>query len=215
MKSLTHRERERGRELARRVRAAGIPVVEPITDEVPELLIRQDNDAYESLAFDVNGRTGLILPLKVVPNIPVFVFSGFAICLEGCPGLWFRQLARNDRGEWPHYVFDGRSELKFHRNETINRFIEQQSVFHRGYPAQGLLLAYSDDAMPSAITGGEILCGSITIVDQFEHGHSAKISLRAYREAERELKPNPLRRRLFSSPDFKPDSEDAASGLGG
>ena len=146
------------------------------------------------MVFDLNGGTGLILPLEIVPTIPA---------------VWFRALEENAGGEWPHYSFYGRLELKFHRSETINRLIAEHSKVRRGHPVQGLLLAYSYDPMPKNIID-EVLHGSIKILDQFECGHVAKISLRAYRQAEPVFKPNPFRRRLFSRPDFKAEGTDEA-----
>ena len=139
----------------------------------------------------------------------MFVFSGFAIRLDNCPAVYFRWLEENAGGEWPHYTFYGRLELKFHRSETINRLIVERSKVRRGHPVQGLLLAYSYDPMPRDIID-EVLHGSIKILDQFERGHVAKISLRAYRQAEPVFKPNPSRPRLFSRPDFKAEGADKA-----
>lgn len=209
-KELTPREREKDRELVRRIQAAGIPIiVETGKDEVPDLLIRQDFDAYESMVFDVNGGAGLILPLRVTPNIPIFAFSGVDISVPRWANVWFRPLEDNHSREWPHYQFHGRSELKFDRRETINRFIFQQKQFRRGQAFHGLLLAFSYDPMPDELVRGEILRGSIKILDQFERGHSANISLRVDREAG-QSEPERRRQGLSARPESEDGSESAA-----
>jgi len=186
MKRLAHREREKHQKLVRRLRAAGIPVYfETNEDAVEELLIRQDFDAYESILFDVNEGAGVILPLRITPNIPVFAFSGFDVRLPRWPEVCFRPLKENVPGQWPHYEFWGRPALKFDRSEIINRFIAAQTVFRRGYPVHGLLLAFSCDPLPDDLIRGEVLRGSIKILDQFDHEHSAELSLRVDRETPR------------------------------
>jgi hypothetical protein len=159
---------------------------------------------------NLNGGTGLILPIKITVEIPVFVFSGVDIRLSRWPDAWFRPLEENDRGEWPHYDFRCRSDLKFHRNETINWFLGGRTPFRRGEFLRGLLLAFCHDRLPEDIVRGEALRGSIGIFDHFEQAHSAKISLQVHREVERERKPHPRRERLFARPDFKARDESAA-----
>ena len=206
----TYKERQAENALVDRVKTAGIPVaIESRKDEVSSLLIRQDFDAYESVIFNLNGGTGLILPIKITVDIPVFVFSGVDIRLSRWPDAWFRPLEENDQGEWPHYHFWSRSELKFHRNETINRFIGGITPFRRGEFLRGLLLAFCHDPLPEDIVRGEVLRGSIGIFDHFEQKYSAKISLQVHRKIERERKPNPRRERLFARPDFKARGESA------
>lgn len=198
MKRSTPRECEKDRELARRIHAAGIPVFfEAKKDEVPELLIRHDFDAYESIVFNDGARTGLILPLRIVPNIPVFVFSAFEICLPKWTNVWFTPLEENLGNRWPHYQFCGRSELKFSRAEVINHSLTEQKTVHRGHQLRGLLLAFSPEQLPDDLIYSEVLLGSIKIFDQFEQAHCAKISLRVDRQAEREIRLGPQRQRLF------------------
>jgi hypothetical protein len=207
----TYKERQAESELVDRVQAAGIPVaIESSKDEASSLLIRQDFDVYESMIFNLNGGTGLILPIKITVDMPLFVFSGVDIRLSRWPDAWFRPLEENDRGEWPHYDFWGRSDLKFRRNETINRFVGGRTQFRRGEFLRGLLLAFCHDPLPEDIVRGEVLRGSIGIFDHFEQKHSAKISLQVHREVERERKLNPRRERLFARPDFKARGESAA-----
>lgn len=204
MKRLTSHARDKVRKVTRRLQAAGIPVVETKKNQEPAVLIRQDFEAYESMIFDANGGAGIIIPLTITSEAPTFVFARFHIALHRWANAWFRPLEENDGGEWPHYDFYGRSELKFDRNDTINRFIAERKEFPRGHAVHGLLLAFSYDRMPDDIILGQVLGGSIKIYDQFEHDCSARISLRVQqREAERVLKPNPRRSRLFSRPDFK------------
>jgi hypothetical protein len=212
MKLLMRLKREMSEDLERRIRAARIPIAPKIEKgEEPELLIRQDSDAYESTVFDATGGAGLILPLKIVPNIPVFVLSGFDIFLERWPNAWFRLLEQNGGDNWPHYNFHGRQELKFDRSQTMNHAVEGRKEFRRGHVVRGLLLGLSFNPIPDDICRGEILRGSIKILDQFEHAHSAPISLRVDREAERAFKPT-RRRRLFDRPDFRADSQGTAEG---
>jgi len=212
MRKLGHREREKEREIERRLRAAGVPI-EAGKEESPELLIRQDIDAYEGTVFDAaEAGTGVVLPLKIVPTIPVFVFSGFDICLVRCPNIRFAPLEENHGGEWPHYSFYGRPDLKFDCSETINPFIAQAEGFRRGRVLRGLLFAFSYESMPDEIASGEVLRGSIKILDQFEHSHALDILLRAHREPARALKPNPGRRKLLECPDPKPSRATGRNG---
>jgi hypothetical protein len=207
----TYKERQAENELVDRVQAAGIPVaIESGKDEASSLLIRQDFDDYESVIFNLNGGTGLIVPIKITVDMPLFVFSGVDIRLSRWPDARFRPLEENDHGEWPHYEFWGRSERKFHRNETINRFLGGRTQFRRAEFLRGSLLAFCHEPLPEDIGRGEVLQGSITIFDHFEQMHSAKISLPVHREVERERKPNPKRERLFARPDFEARDENAS-----
>ena len=89
----TYKERQAENDLAHRVQAAGVPVaIESSKDEASSLLIRQDFDAYESVIFNLNGGTGLILPIKITVDMPLFVFSGVDIRLSRWPDAWFRPL---------------------------------------------------------------------------------------------------------------------------
>src|SRR5215831_6457883 len=197
-------EDEKERELLRRAKAAGIPV-ESDTEQprVSALLISQDTKARDSEVFDVNGGAGLVLALKIVPNIPVFVFSDFHFELDRWKDGWFQPLEEVEDPDWPRYEFHGQSHLKFSREDVLNRFITQEKIFHRGYPARGLLLAFSFAPMPDDIKRGETLEGVIRIYDQFEHRHSASVRVRADRQAVRvprkmATKRTPLERRTGS-----------------
>ena len=213
MTKLTQYERRKGKELMDRIKAAGIPVAaESPKDEAPFLVIRQNFEAYESTIFSLNGGAGLILPLQITVDTPVFVFCGVDITLAKWPNVWFRPLTENDSDDWPHYNFYGRSNLKFHRDETINRILAEQRQFRRGDFLRGLLLAFSFEPMPDDIVRGAVLTGSIKIYDQFERENCGKISLSVDREAERVPKLNPLRRRLFSRPDLIAGSEGPNDG---
>ena len=202
MKMLKRRDHERGEELARRVQAAGIPIVEAKKDEVPELLIRQDFEAYESMVFDSNGGAGLILPLRITANVGVFL-SGVDIALDGWPNALFWPLEENWRGEWPHYEFYRQAAFKFHRSKVINQALAEQKELRCGHLCHGLLLAFSHEPMPDEFTYGATQRGSVGIYDQFERKHSEKISLRIHRQFELLPQPNPRRRSLFTRPDFR------------
>lgn len=194
---------EKERLIAQRLQAAGIPIAAKVNHDEADLLIRQDNEAYESMVFDHNGGTGLILPLSITPNMPVFILSAVDFSLSRWPGVCFRPLDQNHRDEWPHYNFYGRSELKFSRSEIINRFLSDGKTFRRGHQLRGLLLASSYDRMPDELASGEVLQGEIKLYDQWERAHSGNINLRIHRELVRDRAPDPRRKRLSASPDGK------------
>jgi len=50
------------------------------------------------MLFNLNGGTGLILPIEITVDIPAFVFSGVDIRLSRWPDAWFRPL---EESEWP------------------------------------------------------------------------------------------------------------------
>ena len=202
-------ERERRQELMQRIRAAHIPVApESEKCKIPEILISQDYEAYESTIFDLNGGSGLILPLRITSQMPLFVFSRFHIDLDLWSDVWFRALDENCREEWPAYEFYGRSNLKFSRSQCINHVIAEKREFRRGQTAKGLLLAISAEPVRDDIFRGTLLQVSIGIFDQFEHKHSARISLRVERENILLPTAHSSRRRLFSRPDFKENLEE-------
>jgi hypothetical protein len=185
MKKAASREREKDRGLVRRIRAAGIPIFTDTEEEEPEvepeLLIRQNSEAYESAVFDDSGGAGLMLPLQVTVNMPIFSLSDLTVGLDRLPNLWFRPLEENPKERWPHYAFYERSELKFHRDEIMNRFLRDPKEFRRGQLLHGLLLAFSADPMPREIAIGEKLQGVVKIYDQFEHVHLANFRVQASR----------------------------------
>jgi hypothetical protein len=57
--------------------------------------------------------------------------------------------------------------------------------FRREQLLSGLLLAFTFDPLPEDIVPCEVLGGTITIIDQFEHKHPAEIRLRVDRKAAR------------------------------
>src|SRR5215472_9502006 len=102
-----HADDEKRRELLRRTGAAGIPVANTTIRERerPPVWVTQNFEDYDSEIFDVNGGTGLVFPLKIVPSIPVFVFSGFHIALDRWKEGWFQPLEEAEDPDWPHYEF--------------------------------------------------------------------------------------------------------------
>jgi hypothetical protein len=192
------------RRLIARIQAAGIPIVaEAETDRLPELFVRQDVEAYDSSVFDVNGGTGLILPLKVVPGMPFFSASGLDIRLSRWPNCMFRALEESVTEEGLGYQFHGRSDLQFARSQAINGYFAEHKEIQSGRAIRGLLLAFSHEPMPDNLARGDILSGSIVIYDQWEREHWAKIALRVEREtaSARKRGPNPKRKSLFEVED--------------
>ena len=188
MKKRINKDAEKERELERRILSAGIPIPSGTEkQEIPALKICQDCAAYESSVFDINGGTGLVLPIKIISRMPVLVLTDFHVDLPRCAEAWFRLIEESNSPDWRHYEFHGRSALKFNRDEVIKRYVTDGNAIRVGYPVRGLLLAFSSAPMPDDIRRGERLQGSIRIYDQFEDAHGADISLCVERDARWEL----------------------------
>src|ERR1700722_10325357 len=107
MKKLTPREREKGKEYVRMIQAAKIPIfIEPEDEHEREVSICQD-DAHDAMVFDFGGATGIILPLRIIPNLSNLVISGVGIRLFRWPSGRFQPLEEREGGEWPNYCFPG------------------------------------------------------------------------------------------------------------
>ena len=191
MNRLASYDFERERQLSRRIRLAGIPIARSFSDHgAPPLLIRQDlASCNSSEIFDFGGGTGLVLPLKIVPSIGRFFLSAFHVQLDRWRDGCFRPLEAMERREWPHYELCGRADLRFHRDEVLNRFMMSNKPLRREYPVCGVLIARTQFSIPEDIQHGEVLEGLVWIYDQFDRPYSSEeIRLRADRETWKQLK---------------------------
>jgi hypothetical protein len=202
--------------LARRIRAAGIPIRIEEDDgegrhrEEGRLLIRQVGGVVESSVADLDcGGTRYIIYIRITSNLP----GRFAVSSFGLEAPWEDSLFYwlDDPVEigarWNAYRFPGRDPLEFDRSLVINHHADVRRTLSRGQSVQGLLLGVGFEPMPDRTWPENLIPAFLTVFDQFGHKYSAPVSLWADR-SRRLLSRTGTKARsrcLFDSPDWEPD----------
>jgi hypothetical protein len=175
------RNRQQDIDLARRMRAQGIPVEIPVDDYEPGhgdppvgLILRQQgsSDAYE-LPFN---RTGYVLDVEIIPNFPwPFELSAVELAVP-----WDDQLIewlpdpQETRAPYGMYWLDSEnSAISYEREFVINHHIGH--TLTRGRSLRGLLLGIGR-AMPADVRHGAEVAAFLNVFDQFDRKYSCGIT---------------------------------------
>ena len=206
--------REESLALARRLRAAGIPIGIEEDDEKgrhheeSELVIRQVGGVVESSVDDSDGvLTQYIISVRITSNLPGrFGISSFGLeCPLKDPFLHFLEDPVETGARWNSYRFPG-SNLEFDRSQVLNHLADVRRTLSRGQSVQGFLLAVGFEPIPDCTWPGNLMPAFLKVFDQFERKYSAAISLWVFRNQRLPHRARPKARRTgrFESPDWEP-----------
>jgi hypothetical protein len=194
-------------ELARRIRAAGVPIhIEEDEDKSARtfsdrLLIEQFGAETESRAFDFCGGAGFICWLTITTLRPRIAISAFVLELPWTTEVqWLQPIASR-------YEFGGRDSLGFDEDQVLNHYADlQRRPLGWGTTIQGCLLGIGTEAIPHNFVHGASIPAMLTVMDQYRGKSVSPVSFWADR-SHKNTGVNPLkprRRRLFECPDSRP-----------
>jgi hypothetical protein len=173
--------------LARRIRAAGIPIFIGEDDEEPSrnppigLLVYQEGVATESRAFDFYGAAGYIIRAVVTVNLPKFAIAGFGLELPWKSYVRWLEDPREIDSHSIVYRFGGREFQDFGRSEVLNHRADVRHIWSRGESLKGYLLGVGNDPIPEQYQHGVIIPAFLIIYDQFSREYRSSVSLWAER----------------------------------
>ena len=205
---------ERDTNLARRMRAVGVPL-EPAEFE-ERLIVHQDREPFvNSIASHYLTRNliGLTIQLYImlVSNSEVpLTLRGLRVWLPWAdtPVVLLQDPADPIAPET--YRFPGQTSGGFDKSQVI---VQSGKKLTRGRFVKGFLLGYHGDPIPRSFRHGTEVPIELTIEDQFGEVYSRELFLTVDRSAERGHKPKPPRprRSLFDKPEC-PKSEEQPKG---
>lgn len=146
------------------------------------LLLKQFMGPRESRLVELEGKLiAYMIPLQIVNGPEELTVTDFALQMPwDDPHLYWLQEPTRSKSNRKCYWFPGRMRLHYDEEETLNRLID-------GYPLQpgevkfGLLLGLGWP-IPSEFKHGDLINGSVAVVDQFGTTHGTKIKLWLDRE---------------------------------
>jgi len=145
--------------LARRIRAAGIPIYVGEDDgEAPHdpssgLLVYQDGGVIESRAFDFYGAAGYIIRIVISVNLRRFAIAGFGLELPWKSYVRWLEDPHEIDGRSVVYRF-GKEHLEFERSQVLNHFADVRHTWSRGESLRGHLLGVGDQPIPAQFQQG-------------------------------------------------------------
>ncbi len=200
--------------LARRIRAAGIPIRIAEDDEEAGhredsgLLIRQVGGVVESSVDDSDGGlTQYIIHVCITSNLPGrFAISGFELeCPLHDPFFHWLPDPVEIGARWNAYRFPG-SNLEFDRSLVINHCADVRRTLSRGQSVQGLLLGVGFEPIPDRTWPENLMPAFVKVFDQYVREYPEPVSLWVVRNQRlpHRARPKARRKGLFESPDWEP-----------
>ena len=132
--------------IARRIRAAGIPIfigeddADASQDPSGGLLVYQDGTPIESCAFDFYGTAGYVIRIVITVNVSHFAIAGFGLELPWNSCVRWLDDPLESGGRSVVYRFGRRYHLEFERNEVLNHLADLRHMWSRGESLKGYLL---------------------------------------------------------------------------
>jgi hypothetical protein len=169
--------------LARRIRAAGIPIYIGEDDaEAPRnlsrgLLVYQEGGVIESRAFDFYGGAGYIIRATITVNLPKFAIAGFGLELPWKSQIRWLEDPLEIGGDSVVYRFGGKESLEFERSQVLNHFADVQRLWSRGESLRGSLLGVGNEPIPEEFRHGAMIPAFLIIHDQFLRPYRSSVSL--------------------------------------
>jgi hypothetical protein len=170
--------------LARRIRAAGVPVFIEQDDgearSIPSdaLQVRQTGGQIESSVFDWGGGTGIKIYLVITSKVSGLAVSHIELELpwkQTC-FYWLEDPFVID-GPSPRYRFVGNQVLEFERDLVINHRLQITQQFSAGKSVKGFLLGFGFDSIPPEIRTGEMIPAFLSLYDQLGRQFRAPVEL--------------------------------------
>jgi hypothetical protein len=169
--------------LARRIRAAGVPIYIGEDDgEVPHdpssgLFVYQEGGVMESRAFDFYGAAGFIIRVVITINLPKFAIAGFGLELPWKSQVRWLEDPLEIGGDSVVYRFGGRESLEFERSQVLNHFADVRRLWSRGESLRGSLLGVGNEPVPEEFRQGAMIPAFLIIHDQFLRPYRSSVSL--------------------------------------
>ena len=174
--------RQRSLALARRIRAAGIPVYiveddgEAPRDPSSGLLVYQEGGVIDSRAFDFCGSAGYIIRMVITVNLPRFAIAGFGLELPWKSYVrWLDDPVEID-GRSVVYRFGGK-DLEFERSQVLNHLADVRHTWSPGESLRGHLLGIGNEPIPEQFQHGTMIPAILIIYDQFWREYRSSFSL--------------------------------------
>ena len=206
--------REESLALARRIRAAGIPIRIAEDDEEAGhredsgLLIRQVGGVVESSVDDSDGGlTQYIIHVCITSNLPGrFAISSFGFeCPLKDPFFQLLEDPVETGARRNTYRFPG-TDLEFERSQVINHLADVRHTLSRGQSLQGFLLGVGFEPIPDRTWPENLMPAFLKVFDQYGREYSEPVFLwvvRSQRLVHR-TRTKARRKGLFDSPDWEP-----------
>ena len=169
--------------LARRIRAAGIPIYigeddGDVGQDPPKgLLVYQEGGVMESRAFDFCGAAAYIIRAVITINLPKFAISGFGLELPWKGYVRWLEDPIEIGGRPSVYRFGGNEFPEFERSEVLNHCADVRRLRSRGASLKGYLLGIGNEPIPERYPHGVIIPAFLIIYDQFSRPHRSSVSL--------------------------------------
>jgi hypothetical protein len=174
-------------ELARRIRAAGIPLHIPEDDGEARsvrsdgLRLRQYGGRTESTAFDLAGGTGFVIWLMVTAHLAGLAISAFELEVPWAGTVRCLEDPLEVDGTSTVYRFGGRDSLEFDREKVLNHQADVRRILPRGASIRGCLLAVGSQSIPDHFQHGETIPVFVNVYDQYTNAYRWPVSLWADR----------------------------------
>lgn len=206
-------------ELARQIRAAGIPICISEDDSDVRsvssdgLRICQFGGLVESAAFDWFGGTGFIIWLVVTIELSGFAVSSFDVEIPWEDTISLLEDPLKIDGASMVYRFGARDALEFNRDEVLNHRADVQRIMPRGSSLKGCLLGIGSRSIPDRYPHGDSIPAFVNVYDQYNRPYRSPIVLWANRpeRLRRGSRPKAERERLFACPDHAGAEPDVAN----
>lgn len=169
--------------LARRIRAAGIPIFigeddgKAPHDPSSGLRVSQHGVRSESCAFDFYGTAGYVIGVVITVNLPHFAIAGFGLELPWKSYVRWLDDPLKSGGRSDVYRFDRKYFLEFERNRVLNHLADVQRMWSRGESLKGYLLGIGNEPIPDEFRQGAMIPAFLIIYDQFGREYRSSISL--------------------------------------
>jgi hypothetical protein len=207
-------------ELARRIRAAGVPIFieeddEPAAQRLSNgLLIKQIGGLADSHAFDFCGAAGIVCWLRITTLRSALAISSFDLQLPWTTRVQWLDQCSDDGIHW-RYQFSGRNSLGFDAHEVLNRFADSRQVHDRGFTMEGCLMGISLQPIPESFEPGLTIPAKVVITDQFQNKCASPVKLwldRSQQKSAANYDPKPGRSSSYADAEIV---EDLAHSEGG
>jgi hypothetical protein len=193
-------------DLARRIRAAGVPIsagndgLGMATSLNEGLLVYVDGGETETVAFDWCGGIGCIINVVITINVSRFAISAFGLELPWTDEVRWLENPRGKDARSSPYRF-GRT-LEFDWNRVLNHRADVQRIHSRGTSVVGCLLGTASASIPDDFRHGVLIPSFLDVFDQWGRCYRTPISLWSDRSGHfQPPRPKSKRKSLLDSPD--------------
>ncbi len=176
---MKRRKDQRRIDLARRLRAVGVPLEIDVDDGECGLLMCQIGEALDGCAFRTKyGGAGYTVNMRITINRPDFAISSIDLELPWSDPSISLLEDPNKTGD-PHgeYCFPGETAYRFHRSLVINHYADVTHMRSRGATFQGFLLWAGMNPIPDDWPLWKKIPAFVVVYDQFDITYRYSVTL--------------------------------------